>query len=93
MGPSGAGKSTFLDALCKRAPSATGTVSFSRPRRAQCDELTTSSFPSSPTAPQVLLNGSSDFSTRDIFSFVEQDDALLGVLTVRESVLFAARLS
>ncbi|KAI5477818.1 ABC transporter [Pseudohyphozyma bogoriensis] len=47
----------------------------------------------SPATGQVLLNGSTHFSTRDHFSFVEQDDALLGVLTVVETVTFAARLS
>jgi ABC-type multidrug transport system ATPase subunit len=43
--------------------------------------------------PQVTVNGSSNYSTEDLFSFVEQDDALLGVLTVRETIAFAARLS
>ncbi|GAA5947430.1 hypothetical protein JCM3765_001675 [Sporobolomyces pararoseus] len=42
---------------------------------------------------EVTVNGSTSFSTQDLFSFVEQDDALLGVLTVRETVAFAARLS
>ncbi|ORY79730.1 P-loop containing nucleoside triphosphate hydrolase protein [Leucosporidium creatinivorum] len=46
----------------------------------------------SPTG-EILLNGSANYSTREMFSFVEQDDALIGVLTVRESVAFAARLS
>ncbi|BGP05738.1 hypothetical protein JCM10049v2_001551 [Rhodotorula toruloides] len=41
----------------------------------------------------VTVNGSTDYSTRDLFSFVEQDDALLGVLTVRETVAFAAYLA
>lgn len=42
---------------------------------------------------KVTINGSTEFSTQELFSFVEQDDALLGVLTVRETVAFAARLS
>ncbi|GAA5983158.1 hypothetical protein JCM5350_007901 [Sporobolomyces pararoseus] len=42
---------------------------------------------------EVTINGSTSFSTQDFFSFVEQDDALLGVLTVRETVSFAAKLS
>lgn len=41
----------------------------------------------------VTVNGSTEYSTRDLFSFVEQDDALLGVLTVRETVAFAAYLA
>ncbi|GAA5911516.1 hypothetical protein JCM5296_000914 [Sporobolomyces johnsonii] len=42
---------------------------------------------------EVSVNGSTDFSVRELFSFVEQDDALLGVLTVRETVAFAAYLA
>ncbi|GAA5822943.1 hypothetical protein JCM5353_007906 [Sporobolomyces roseus] len=42
---------------------------------------------------EVTVNGTTSFSTEDLFSFVEQDDALLGVLTVRETVAFAAKLS
>ncbi|GAA6009317.1 hypothetical protein JCM10207_004348 [Rhodosporidiobolus poonsookiae] len=42
---------------------------------------------------KITFNGSTDYSTRDLISFVEQDDALLGVLTVRETVTFAARLA
>ncbi|GAA5834755.1 hypothetical protein JCM3766R1_003228 [Sporobolomyces carnicolor] len=47
----------------------------------------------SSAAGEVTINGSTEFSTQELFSFVEQDDALLGVLTVRETVAFAARLS
>ncbi|GAA5973014.1 hypothetical protein JCM11641_000365 [Rhodosporidiobolus odoratus] len=42
---------------------------------------------------EVTVNGASNFSPRDLISFVEQDDALLGVLTVRETVSFAASLA
>ncbi|BGP49303.1 hypothetical protein JCM10450v2_005187 [Rhodotorula kratochvilovae] len=42
---------------------------------------------------QVTVNGTSDYASKDLISFVEQDDALLGVLTVRETVAFAARLA
>ncbi|EIN11024.1 P-loop containing nucleoside triphosphate hydrolase protein [Punctularia strigosozonata HHB-11173 SS5] len=41
----------------------------------------------------ITLNGSSEFSMRDVSSYVEQDDALLGVLTVRETLAFSAKLS
>lgn len=42
---------------------------------------------------RVTINNSTEFSTRELFSFVEQDDALLGVLTVKETVTFAAHLA
>ncbi|GAA5882560.1 hypothetical protein JCM16303_002042 [Sporobolomyces ruberrimus] len=42
---------------------------------------------------EVTINGTTSYSKQDLFSFVEQDDALLGVLTVRETVAFAAYLS
>ena len=87
MGPSGAGKSTFLDAICGRS-SAQGEVSYSLfVRSEQNSPADDKSF------PKVTINGSTSFSTQDLFSFVEQDDALLGVLTVRETVAFAAKLS
>lgn len=41
----------------------------------------------------ISFDGNSDFLARDVFSFVEQDDALYGVLTVRETVAYAAQLS
>lgn len=49
--------------------------------------------PSARSQGQVTVNGSTEFSTRELFSFVEQDDALLGVLTVKETVTFAAHLA
>ncbi|POY71944.1 hypothetical protein BMF94_5027 [Rhodotorula taiwanensis] len=49
--------------------------------------------PSARLQGQVTVNGSTDYDTREMFSFVEQDDALLGVLTVKETVTFAAHLA
>lgn len=49
--------------------------------------------PSARLQGQVTVNGSTDYDTRELFSFVEQDDALLGVLTVKETVTFAAHLA
>ncbi|KPV74540.1 uncharacterized protein RHOBADRAFT_37583 [Rhodotorula graminis WP1] len=42
---------------------------------------------------EVTINGTTDYSVKALLSFVEQDDALLGVLTVRETVTFAAQLA
>ncbi|KAF8324153.1 P-loop containing nucleoside triphosphate hydrolase protein [Cantharellus anzutake] len=41
----------------------------------------------------ILFDGTADFKMRDIGSYVEQEDALIGVLTVHETVDYAARLS
>lgn len=43
----------------------------------------------------VLINGAETSlqSVRNLSAYVEQDDALVGSLTVKETVLFAARLS
>jgi ABC-type multidrug transport system ATPase subunit len=44
---------------------------------------------------QTLLNGSSPSNSafRQLSSYVEQEDALIGSLTVRETLHFAARLA
>ncbi|KAH9935192.1 P-loop containing nucleoside triphosphate hydrolase protein [Epithele typhae] len=46
-----------------------------------------------PSAGKVLLNGEDDFDITSLASYVEQSDALLGVLTVKETLYFSARLS
>ncbi|KAJ4862639.1 ABC transporter domain-containing protein [Trichoderma breve] len=47
------------------------------------------------TQGDILVNGSkaSLQTIRDLSSYVEQEDALIGSLTVRETMMFAARLS
>ena len=44
---------------------------------------------------EVLVNGSTPLSSafRDLSCFVEQEDALIGALTVRETISFASRLT
>lgn len=41
---------------------------------------------------QISFDEDSKFNMRDLAQYVEQDDALIGVLTVRETVVFAAKL-
>ncbi|TIA96745.1 hypothetical protein E3P94_03097 [Wallemia ichthyophaga] len=41
----------------------------------------------------ISFDEDSKFNMRDLAQYVEQDDALIGVLTVRETVVFAAKLS
>jgi ABC-type multidrug transport system ATPase subunit len=56
----------------------------------------TSGSSSSPSSSgEVLLNGSpaSRSALRTVSRFVEQEDALVGALTVRETLTFASRLS
>lgn len=39
-----------------------------------------------------MVNGEEDVKMSDLAAYVEQSDALLGVLTVKETIRFAARL-
>lgn len=47
------------------------------------------------TTGQILTNGQKSNMTmiRDLSAYVEQDDALIGSITVKETMMFAARLS
>ncbi|KAI0339335.1 P-loop containing nucleoside triphosphate hydrolase protein [Trametopsis cervina] len=42
---------------------------------------------------KITVDGAEDFDMRSLAAYVEQSDALLGVLSVRETIDFAARLS
>ncbi|KAK0539385.1 hypothetical protein OC835_001134 [Tilletia horrida] len=45
------------------------------------------------TSGTMTFNGSSDFNMQAVSSYVEQDDALLGVLTVQETLAFTTKLA
>lgn len=53
------------------------------------------SSPGATTKGDILVNGSGTSlqMIRDLSTYVEQEDALIGSLTVRETMIFAARLS
>ncbi|KAJ3186130.1 hypothetical protein HK101_009721 [Irineochytrium annulatum] len=81
MGPSGAGKSTFLDVLSRRTAAGGKGGAYM-------------------TTGRVFLGEGADarevFNTQQmatVASYVEQSDDLLGVLTVRETIAFAAQLN
>lgn len=44
------------------------------------------------SAGSIQLDGNTNFDMRSVSAYVEQEDALLGVLTCRETLSFAARL-
>lgn len=89
MGPSGAGKSTILDILSKRTPTSEGSVSiFSIDVCLLCSRRELMNH----DVAQVSVNGDDRVNMTSLASYVEQSDALLGVLTVQETIGFAARL-
>lgn len=53
------------------------------------------SAPGATTDGEILVNGSAASlqMIRELSTYVEQEDALIGSLTVRETMIFAARLS
>ncbi|KAJ3116113.1 hypothetical protein HDU96_010407 [Phlyctochytrium bullatum] len=87
MGPSGAGKSTFLDVLSMRRQK--GGCGKSEAARFLMFSLAT-------TLENLVFLGNQEITTAQqmgvVGSYVEQRDDLLGVLTVRESIMYAAKL-
>lgn len=47
----------------------------------------------SPSRGSITFDSSPSFKFQDICSYVEQDDSLLGVLTVEETLSLSAKLS
>lgn len=89
MGPSGCGKTTLLNVLAGRQPTtANNTTSTTT--------ITSKAVSKGPKATgTVRVNGTapSPATLRRLSRFVEQEDALIGSLTVRETLSFASRLS
>lgn len=88
MGPSGCGKTTLLNVLAGRQPTTNSSSTITR--------KATSKTSKGPKATgTVRVNGTIPQPTtlRRLSRFVEQEDALIGSLTVRETLTFASRLS
>lgn len=85
MGPSGCGKTTLLNTLASRPTGGAATTANNNKEAS-----------SSSSSPSLLINGTtppSKAAARHLSRFVEQDDSLIGALTVRETLAFAARLA
>ncbi|KAJ0116349.1 hypothetical protein J7T55_007328 [Diaporthe amygdali] len=81
MGPSGCGKTTLLNVLAGR--------------HSPASSITPTTTKGPKVAGTVRVNGTIPQPTtlRRLARFVEQEDALLGSLTVRETLTFASRLA
>lgn len=88
MGPSGCGKTTLLNVLAGRQPTTNSSSTITSKAAAKTTK--------GPKATgEVRVNGTIPQPTtlRRLSRFVEQEDALIGSLTVRETLTFASRLS
>jgi ABC-type multidrug transport system ATPase subunit len=89
MGPSGCGKTTLLNVLAGRQPtnnSSSTTTAANITSKASKGPKATGTVRVNDTTPQPT-------TLRRLSRFVEQEDALIGSLTVRETLSFASRLS
>lgn len=85
MGPSGCGKTTLLNILAGRQPTSS-TSSNNVKSKASKGPKATGTVRVNGIIPQPA-------TLRRLSRFVEQEDALIGSLTVRETLSFASRLS
>ncbi|KAK7703106.1 hypothetical protein SLS64_009377 [Diaporthe eres] len=86
MGPSGCGKTTLLNVLAGRQPTTNNTPStITAPKTSKGPKATGTVRVNGTAPPPATL--------RRLSRFVEQEDALIGSLTVRETLSFASRLS
>ncbi|KAI7774246.1 hypothetical protein LA080_009046 [Diaporthe eres] len=86
MGPSGCGKTTLLNVLAGRQPTTNNTAStITAPKTSKGPKATGTVRVNGTAPPPATL--------RRLSRFVEQEDALIGSLTVRETLSFASRLS
>lgn len=90
MGPSGCGKTTLLNVLAGRQPTTNNSTSTT------ASNIKSKAISKGPRATgTVRVNGTIPQPTTlaRLSRFVEQEDALIGSLTVRETLTFASRLS
>ena len=87
MGPSGAGKTTFLDVVSRR-------VLSSDPSASVCSfsDLICCGQIFKDKILQITFDGQ-DFNMRELGSYVPQEDALHGYLTVKDNIRYSALLS
>lgn len=95
MGPSGCGKTTLLNVLAGRQPTTNNINSSSSSTAAAAANIKSKASKGPRATGTVRVNGTVPQPTTlaRLSRFVEQEDALIGSLTVRETLTFASRLS
>lgn len=95
MGPSGCGKTTLLNVLAGRQPTTTTTSTSSNTTTNITSKAARAASKGPKATGTVRVNGTAPApaTLRRLSRFVEQEDALIGSLTVRETLSFASRLA